>query len=111
MTDDSREQSLTVIEQKEVQFYGDTLIAVRAKGSGVYVPVRPICDLLGVDWSAQRQRISRDAVLSAELVPCVVVTTTQGQPDQRREMLALPLDTISGFLFGINADRVAPDLA
>ena len=52
MTDDSREQSLTVIEQKEVQFYGDTLIAVRAKGSGVYVPVRPICDLLGVDWSA-----------------------------------------------------------
>ena len=49
-------------------------------------------------------------MLSAELVPCVVVTTTQGQPDQRREMLALPLDTISGFLFGINADRVKPVL-
>ena len=72
------EQALTVVEQKEVQFYGDMIIAVRSQGSGVYVPVRPICDLLGVDWSAQRQRISRDPVLSAELVPCVVVTTTQG---------------------------------
>ncbi len=67
--------------------------------------VKPIAP---ADWSAQRQRISRDLVLSAELLPCVVVTTTQGLPDQRREMLALPLDTISGFLFGINADRVKP---
>ena len=50
-------------------------------------------------------------VIEQKEVPCVVVTTTQGQPDQRREMLALPLDTISGFLFGSNADRVAPDLA
>ena len=106
----SMEQSLTVVEQKEVQFYGDTIIAVRSHGSGIYVPVRPICDLLSVDWSAQRQRISRDPVLSAELVPCVVVTTTQGQPDQRREMLALPLDYISGFLFGINADRFKPEV-
>ena len=50
-------------------------------------------------------------VIEQKEVPCVVVTTTQGQPDQRREMLALPLDTIAGFLLGSNADRVAPDLA
>lgn len=84
------EQALAVVEQKEVEFYGDTIIAVRAQSGGVYVPVRPICDLLGVDWSAQRQRITRDPVLSAELTACVVVATTQGQPDQRREMLARP---------------------
>jgi len=104
------EQALAVVEQKEVEFYGDTIVAVRAQSGGVYVPVRPICDLLGVDWSAQRQRMGRDPVLSAELAPCVVVTTTQGQPDQRRQMLALPLDYISGFLFGINADRVKPEI-
>ncbi len=97
------EQAVAVVEQKEVQFYGDTTVAVRTKAGGVYVPLRPIRDLLGVDWSAQRQRVARDPVLSAELVPCVVVTPPQGQPDQRREMLALPLDAISGFLFGINA--------
>ena len=113
MTGNSMEQSLTVIEQKEVQFYGDTIVAVRAKGSGVYVPVRPICELLGVDWSAQRRRISRDAVLS-DVAMSVAVTTTDIAVDSRRprssELLALPLDYISGFLFGINADRVKPEV-
>ena len=104
------EQGLTVIEQKEVDFYGDTILAVRTREGAIYVPVRPICDLMGIDWSSQRQRMMRDAVLSAELRPCVVVTTTQGLPDQRREMLALPLDYVSGFLFGINADRVKPEI-
>ena len=113
MTGNSKEQSLTVVEQKEVQFYGDTIIAVRPKGSGVYVPVRPICELLGVDWSTQRRRISREAVLS-DVAMSVVVTTTDIAADSRRprssELLALPLDYISGFLFGINADRVKPEV-
>ena len=53
------EEALAVVEQKEVEFYGDTIIAVRAQGGGVYVPVRPMCRLLGVDWSAQPRRIGR----------------------------------------------------
>jgi hypothetical protein len=104
------EHSLVVIEQKTVAFYGDEIIAVRSQDGAIYVPVRPICDLLGVDWSSQRQRISRDPVLAEEIKPCVVVTTTQGQTDQRRELLALPLDYISGFLFGINASRVKDEI-
>ena len=104
------DKALAVVEQKIVQFYGDEIIAIRAQDGAVYVPVRPICDLLGVDWSSQRQRIARDPVLAEVIKPCVVVTTTQGQPDQRREMLALPLDYISGFLFGINAGRAKEEI-
>lgn len=104
------DKALAVIEQKVVEFYGDEIVAVRIRDGAVYVPVRPICDLLGVDWSSQRQRIARDPVLAEEIKPCVVVTTTQGQPDQRREMLALPLDYISGFLFGINAARAKEEI-
>lgn len=93
------EQAVAVVEQKEVQFYGDTIVAVRINAGGVYVPVRPICHLPGVDWSAQRQRLSRDAVLST-LTMSVVVTTTdmdQAKSSGRRrphtgDMLALPLD-------------------
>lgn len=106
-------KALVPVEQKVVEFYGDELTAVlvRVKGQPViYIPVRPICDFMGVDWSSQRQRINRDPVLSQELIPCVVVTTTQGQPDQRREMACLPLDMINGWLFGINATRVKEDL-
>lgn len=111
MADESK--ALVPVEQKVVEFYGDELTAVRVEIEGksaVYVPVRPICDYMGVDWSAQFRRINRDPVLSAEVTPCVVVTATQGQPDQRREMLCLPLDMVNGWLFGINANRVKEEL-
>lgn len=111
MAGDSK--ALVPVEQKRIELCGDELTAVRVQlegQSGVYVPVRPICDYLGIDWPAQRQRITRDPVLSEEAKPCVIVTTTQGQPDQRREMLCLPLDRVNGFLLGINANRVRPEV-
>jgi hypothetical protein len=103
-------QSLVPVVQKEVIFYEDVITAVRANDGNIYVPIRPICDLLGVDAAAQRRRVQRDPVLSAEARPCDVVTASQGQPDQRRLMLCLPLDFISGFLFGISAQRVKPEI-
>jgi len=101
--------ALVPIEQKEVGFYGDEIIAVRTADGAIHVPVRPICDLLGVDWSAQRRRITRDTVLSEEM-RSVAVTATEGDRLVTRDMQCLPLDYISGFLFGINADRVKPEL-
>lgn len=83
--------SLSVIEQKTVAFYGDEIVAVRAKDGAVYVPVRPICDLLDVNFDGQRRRINRDPV---QEVMSVVVTTTDIDASNRRprssEMLALP---------------------
>ncbi|MBK8989830.1 MAG: ORF6C domain-containing protein [Chloroflexi bacterium] len=105
----SEEKGLTVVEQKQVDFYEDEVLAVRTTDGSVYIPVRPICDLLGVDWSAQRRRINRDPVLSEEM-KSVAVTTTDSYRTINREVLSLPLDYISGFLFGIDASRVKPEL-
>ena len=104
------ENALTPVEQKEVLFYDDQITAVRLTDNTIYVPVRPICDALGINWAGQRQRINRDPVLADELKPCVVVTHTQGQPDQRRDVMCLPLKFIPGWLFGINANRVKSEL-
>jgi hypothetical protein len=104
------EKALEVIQQKEVTFYDDQLVAVLVEDGNVYVPIRPLCDLLGIDSAAQRRRIQRDAVLSEVSKPCDVVMASQGQPSQHRSMLCLPLDFVSGFLFGINAQRVKPEL-
>jgi len=104
------DRSLSITEQKTVEFYGDEIVAVRAKDGTVYVPVRPICDLLGVSWSSQQNRINRDEVLSTVATNIsVFVTNTQGQ-EQHRTMLCLPLDYISGFLFGLSAGRVREDI-
>ena len=66
----AEETSLTVVEQKQVAFYGDEILAVRLQDNSILIPVRPICELLGVDWSAQRRRINRDPVLERRDAEC-----------------------------------------
>lgn len=95
-------------EQKTVLFYDDEITAVRLQDGRIFVPVKPICDLLGVDWSAQRQRINRDPILS-EVVNGVVVTPSPLDDNKYanpQEMLCVPLEFLNGWLFGINANRV-----
>jgi hypothetical protein len=103
--------ALVPIDQREIEFYEDRILAALVQvgdqgRSMVYVPVRPICEYLGVDWSAQRQRINREPVLSKYIRSVVVITTRRGA----QEMLCLPVEFIHGWLFGVSAARVKPDL-
>lgn len=107
MTEES--SALIPIEQKEVMFYDDEIVAVQVEDGTVYIPLRPICDLLGIQWSAQRRRINRDEILS-EIVRTLSVSVTDTLRTREREMLCLPLDFVNGFLFGINAQRVNPEV-
>jgi hypothetical protein len=67
------------------------------------VALRPIVESLGLSWGSQVNRIKRDAVLSKKLrTLSVFVTNTQGA-GQNREVICLPKQYISGFLFGISA--------
>lgn len=102
---------LKPIEQRSIRFYGDEIIAVRVQDGTVYVPVRPICELIGVNWAAQYQRIQRDAILS-EIVSGVVVTPTPhvNKFANPQEMICLPLDFLNGWLFGMNASRVKVEI-
>jgi hypothetical protein len=107
-----KSQSLVPIEQKQVIFYDDELTAVLIKGDSgqqVYVPIRPICTMLGIDWAGQRQRINRDPVL-AKAVRFVVITPTNPEKGGNPNMFCLPLDYLNGWLFGINANRVKEEL-
>jgi len=110
MSEASKEGSsaLVPLEEKTVKFYEDEITAalVEIKGKGdVYVPLRPICEYLGLDWSSQRKRLNRDEVLSSEL-GMVMMTTPSGQ----QQMICLPLDLLPGWLFGIDPSRVKPEL-
>ena len=99
-------KALVPVEQKQVVFYEDEVTAVLVEQTGkleVYVPIRPICELLGVDWPSQYRRINRDPVLSNKLTGVVVTTTPDpitggGGPQTTR---CLPLDYLNGWLFGI----------
>ena len=100
----SQHSALVPIEQKDVLFYEDEITAVRVIQGGeaqVFVPIRPLVELLGLDWSGQLRRTRNDPVLSNEIED--VVVNTAGGP---QEMPCLPLDMLNGWLFGINASRV-----
>lgn len=107
------EKALVPVEEKQVTFYEDDLTAVRTDDGTIYVPIRPICGLLGVAWDPQRRRIGRDPVLS-EASKGVTVTVTPSSEDGRgggpQVMTCLPLKYLPGFLFGLNASRVKKEL-
>ena len=101
--------ALVPVEQRQVVFYGDEVVAVRVEGGAIYVPVRPLCDLLGIAWAAQRRRILDDPVLGNEIRGVIIMITPEGRP-QQQEMSCLPLKRLSGWLFGINAKRVKEEV-
>ena len=111
----SQEQALVPVQEKKIDFHGDEIVAVLVEVNGlrqVHVPVRPLCEYLGLDWSAQLQRLKRDIVL-AEVMSSVVITPTQVAEQgykQHYTVICLPLDFINGWLFGVSAHRVKPEL-
>ncbi len=98
---------LTTRAERVIDFYGDPIAVALGTDNTVYVPLRTITEFLGLDWSSQYKRIQRDEVL-AERGQMVVITGTDGRP---RPMFSLPLDLLPGWLFGITASRVRPELA
>lgn len=98
------ESAIVPVEQKTILFYEDELTAVRTGDGRIFVPVRPIVERLGLNWSGQLARLRRDPVLKEEQGVCVIHT-----PGGRQEAVCIPLDYLSGFLFGISADRVNPE--
>jgi hypothetical protein len=69
------------------------------------VPLRPICDALGLDHSAQVQRVKRSKILSS----VVVMITTTGSDGKEYEMICLPYKFIFGWLFSLDISRVSEE--
>ena len=104
---------LVSIGEVTIPFYEDNLIVQLGEDGEIYVALRPIVEALGLDWSGQLQRIKRDPVLSDEIKTISVgVTTTQirGRGEGAKYHVCLPKQYLSGFLFGINANRVRKEL-
>lgn len=102
---------LTPLEERTVDFYGDAIIAFALDVSGqreIYVPLRPLCEYLGLSWNAQRERIHRDPVLDEALRFARVTRANSSGGDPN--MLCLPLEYLPGWLFGISTNRVRPEL-
>lgn len=69
------------------------------------IPIRPICEALGIDPNGQKQRIERDEILSS--VACTIHAT--GKDGKTYEMFAIPYKYTFGWLFSVDVSKVNPD--
>ena len=69
------------------------------------VPIRPICEALGIDYSRQLKKIKDDL----DLCPVVGETPTTASDGKTYKMVCLPVRYIFGWLFTINPNNVAPE--
>lgn len=83
---------------------GVDIVTVDRDGD-VFVPIKPICDALGIDVESQRDKINSDEILSST----AVLSTAVAADGKEREMYCLPLRYVYGWLFTINPKNVAPD--
>lgn len=70
-----------------------------------YVAMKSIVENIGLDWDSQKKRINRNEVLSQGKV--MMTSPTNGG---LQEMLCLPLGMLNGWLFGIEINRVKPEI-
>jgi hypothetical protein len=66
------------------------------------VPVRPICDALGIAFQSQKEKIEDDEILSST----VTLSMTVAADGKEREMFCIPLKYVFGWLFTINPKNV-----
>ena len=94
------DKALAIIEQRDVDFYGDELTAVRAEDGHIYVSLSHLCTALGIDTQGQARRINRQSIL-LKGYSWVDILSTQPTPQRRRSQV-LRVDLVPLFLTGIS---------
>ncbi len=104
MMESGNQQALEPVEQEEVPFKNETIVAVRISDGRICVVLRWVCQSLRLDTQGQVQRIQRTAATAKELVR-VRVQTGGG----RQTMPAITLRGFSPWVLGLNPNEVKSD--
>ncbi len=96
--------SALAVSPVSINFHGAKIPTFNVEGV-VRVAMKTICQSIGLDWRSQRQRILRHPVLSKGVV--IITTPSKGG---LQKSLTLPLTKLNGWLFGVDASRVKPEV-
>jgi hypothetical protein len=90
------------METKAIAKINETTIQVVCENGVKLVPVKPICEALGIDYPTQFTRLKEDDFLSSTIGLSPMV----GGDGKDREMVCIPLKYVFGWLFTINPKNV-----
>jgi|GEM_PF-3432034 len=74
-------------------------VIVREDGQD-WVPLKPVCEGLGLNWAGERSRLKHDSKFTCRFM------RLDGTDGRARDFLCLPACQLAGWLVSINADRV-----
>jgi hypothetical protein len=77
-------------------------IVIVIEGSEKFVPIKPICEALGVSIQGQIEKIETDDILSSVVKLCF----TTGADGKEYKMKCIPLKYVFGWLFSISSKSV-----
>jgi len=90
------------METKNLAKVNEVAIQLVTDNGSKLVPIKPICEALGIDFDSQRKKLNEDDLLNST----TVLSTAVGADGKDREMLCLPLKYVFGWLFTINPKNV-----
>jgi hypothetical protein len=93
------------METKTVAKINNVEIVIVRNGKNL-VPIKPICDALGLAYSSQLQKLKSDDFLSSVML----LSNTTGSDNKKYEMVCLELEFVFGWLFTINPKNVKPEI-
>ncbi len=86
----------------DLEFSGLLLPVIADEKGNKAVPIKPVCEVIGLDWSWQHKKLT-DTYLSKRLGTCIGEVYYAGQ---RREMVCIRLDRVAAFLNTVNPENV-----
>ena len=90
-----KHSTITTINGVEIVTFSDD--------NNVFVPVKPICDAIGVAYQAQHLKLQEHEILAPTITLRVIVAAD----GKKREMVCLPLEFVYGWIFTINPKNVS----
>ena len=90
---------------QNISFHGQT-VPVFTRNQIHYVAMKPIVENIGLDWVSQHKKIQRNEILKSGMV----MMTIPAADGKTYETACLPLDYLNGWLFGVDAKRVKPEI-
>lgn len=92
-------------QQLITKINGADIVTVDRDGE-TFVPIKPICQALGINYTTQLEKLQNDETLSTSVVP---LRGTTGADGKAYGMVCIPVKYVFGWLFTINPKNVAPE--
>lgn len=85
--------------------HGIEIAAVKNESGQLYVPIKPICEAIGIHFEPQYTKIKEVEIFSSTVTLSVMV----GADGRSREMVCLPVKHVCGWLYTISPKNVNQD--